>query len=355
VFVSIDGGPLVPFLLGTAANTASFTGAAGHTYGFAVAATDNAGNAQPRPILIQATTTVIAPAPTLSIAGPSTATAGSTYTLTLSASGPAASTIESWTVNWGDGLVQTFNGDPTTEIHVYATGKKTYTISSTATTPVGAFSAGDTVAVAVATSSAPAVTLAAPPPAVAGVTFFDQATFRSKSRGPFTATVDYGDGSGTHLMKVSASRPLTLNHVFAVPGTYVVIVGVKDRNHRLGQYETLLTVSSALTSGYGAGPDAFVTTLYTEELRRIPAPQELAFWSKMLAAGAKTKTVARAIYNLPERRAHSPHGPSIAFKTGYAQALQASKVAVSTQPATPSGKTALTHSLRRIPAAARKH
>ena len=115
--------------------------------------------------------------------------AGSTYTLNLSALGPGASTITGWTVNWGDGSVQTFPGNPTSVTHVYAKGPSTDTISATATNPAGTFAAGDTVqvAVAVSISNAPVVTLAAPTPAVAGVAFFDSGSFKSTAHGPFRA------------------------------------------------------------------------------------------------------------------------------------------------------------------------
>jgi hypothetical protein len=60
VFVQIDGGPFVPFLTDTTATSATFDGAAGHTYGFYSVATDNVGNREPTPASAQATTTVVA-------------------------------------------------------------------------------------------------------------------------------------------------------------------------------------------------------------------------------------------------------------------------------------------------------
>ena len=347
IYVSIDGGAFTPWM-NTTATSAEFEGSPGHTYAFYSIATDNVGNVQALPTLIETTTVLVAP--TLTIAGPSTATAGSTYTLNLSASGTGASTITSWTVNWGDGSVQTFPGNPMSVTHVYAKGPSTDTISATATNPSGTFPAGDTVqvAVAVSNSNAPVVTLAAPVPAVAGVAFFDSGSFKSTAHGPFSAEVNYGDGTGLQVLKLSKSRTFTLDHVFASAGTYVITVGVTDGGHRSGQFMTTVTVSPALASGYGAGRDAFVTTLYTEDLGRTPELQGLRFWSGVLAAETKPKTVALAIYDLPEHRADLAKGdvPSIPFHSSYANALRAGQQAARSYKQTPSGPMTLARSLR---------
>jgi hypothetical protein len=66
---------------------------------------------------VQTFTITISPAtPTLSISGPSTVSEGTTYTLALSAVDP--NTISNWTINWGDGDVQTVSGNPSSVDHV---------------------------------------------------------------------------------------------------------------------------------------------------------------------------------------------------------------------------------------------
>ncbi len=66
-----------------------------------------------------ATLTITNTAPTLAISGTSTLAEGSTYILSLSASGdPGADTITSWTINWGDGTSSTVSGGPVA--HIYA-------------------------------------------------------------------------------------------------------------------------------------------------------------------------------------------------------------------------------------------
>lgn len=83
-------------------------------------------------------------APTLTLSGASSVDEGATYTLTLSSSDPGADTISSWSIDWGDGNVETVSGDPTSATHVYATPDD-YKISATATDEDGTWAAGNTV------------------------------------------------------------------------------------------------------------------------------------------------------------------------------------------------------------------
>jgi len=58
-------------------------------------------------------------APQVSIGGDSSVTAGELYTLSLSVSDPGADTISGWVIDWGDGVVETRVGSPSTADHVY--------------------------------------------------------------------------------------------------------------------------------------------------------------------------------------------------------------------------------------------
>lgn len=78
-------------------------------------------------------------------------------------------------------------------------------------------------------------------------------------------------------------------------------------------------------SGFGAGRDAFVTTLYHDDLNRLPEPQGLKFWSRTLARGVKPVTVAQAIWRSREHRAlQSRHlAPSMSFRRSFSDAMKA--------------------------------
>src|SRR5205085_1650832 len=52
-----------------------------------------------------------------------------------------AGTITGWTVNWGDGVVQSFTGSPLTVTHSYADGPNAYTILASATAASGTYAA----------------------------------------------------------------------------------------------------------------------------------------------------------------------------------------------------------------------
>jgi photosystem II stability/assembly factor-like uncharacterized protein len=120
---------------------------------------------------------VLVVAPTLTISGASSIAEGSTYTLTLAGSYPATEpdgdTIASWTINWGDGTVQTVSGNPSSVTHVYVSGLGTFTISATASDDDMTFTAGNTVAVKVIAGAATQLVFTTQPPAhgTAGVAF----------------------------------------------------------------------------------------------------------------------------------------------------------------------------------------
>ena len=70
---------------------------------------------------------VNAEATTVSATGAATVAEGATYTLTVSASGSQASSISGWTVDWGDGTVESLsNPTPTATppTHIYADNRE---------------------------------------------------------------------------------------------------------------------------------------------------------------------------------------------------------------------------------------
>jgi len=68
----------------------------------------------------------------ITISGASSVHQGATYTLHLSNPGVPSSTIQSWSINWGDGNIQTVTGDPSSVTHIYTEGHQTFTINATA-------------------------------------------------------------------------------------------------------------------------------------------------------------------------------------------------------------------------------
>ncbi|TWU08136.1 LamG-like jellyroll fold domain-containing protein [Stieleria varia] len=66
------------------------------------------------------TVTVNNVAPTLTATGAAAVGGGVTYTLTLTDVDPGNDTISQWIVNWGDGTITTYAGDPSSVTHVYS-------------------------------------------------------------------------------------------------------------------------------------------------------------------------------------------------------------------------------------------
>ncbi|MCA9061894.1 MAG: DUF2341 domain-containing protein [Planctomycetaceae bacterium] len=79
------------------------------------------------------TLTISNAAPALTVTGSSIVTVGQPYSLSLSASDPGADTISSWTINWGDGHIETVAGTASTVEHTYVNGGYTNSILVSAT------------------------------------------------------------------------------------------------------------------------------------------------------------------------------------------------------------------------------
>ena len=109
------------------------------TYTLGVRVTDDQGASS----VATTTLTVTNRAPTLGASGAATVTAGTAYVLTLSASDAGSDTIASWTVNWGDGTITTYAGNPASVSHVYARSGFTRDILVAATDEDGTYRQND--------------------------------------------------------------------------------------------------------------------------------------------------------------------------------------------------------------------
>ncbi|GAA5505791.1 PKD domain-containing protein [Novipirellula caenicola] len=80
-------------------------------------------------------------APTLTVSGDDSIDEGSSYTLNLTSSDPGDDMINQWTIDWGDGTVESILGNPSSVTHVYADGPDLYSITATATDEDGTYDA----------------------------------------------------------------------------------------------------------------------------------------------------------------------------------------------------------------------
>ncbi|MGH1493720.1 MAG: Ig-like domain-containing protein [Acidimicrobiales bacterium] len=80
-----------------------------------------------------ASATISNVAPVLSTTGAATVSTGSPYTLNLGVTDPGDDTISGWTINWGDGTIDSIVGNPATVSHTYSGVGFTYNITASAT------------------------------------------------------------------------------------------------------------------------------------------------------------------------------------------------------------------------------
>ena len=83
---------------------------------------------------------------------------------------------------------------------------------------------------------------------IEGQTFSRAATFTDdySDAGPWTATVDYGDGSGEQPLVLNADKSFSLNHTYTDDGTYTATVRVTDEQGAVGTDTLIVTAQNAL-------------------------------------------------------------------------------------------------------------
>src|SRR5262249_19531937 len=79
--------------------------------------------------------------PVLTLGGNASLAQGSPFTPDPSAVDPGPDTIAKWSVNWGDGSSDVFNGSPSAVTHVYADGPGSYRVRASATDEDGTWAA----------------------------------------------------------------------------------------------------------------------------------------------------------------------------------------------------------------------
>ena len=88
-----------------------------------------------------------------------------------------------------------------------------------------------------------------------GDTLGSAGSFLDPSADTWTATVDYGDGSGVQPLALNADQTFTLNHAYDDSGVFTVTVRVSDDDGAVGTATQTVTVNSTGLVVH-AGPDA---------------------------------------------------------------------------------------------------
>ena len=182
---------------------------------------------------------------------------GDTFSGTGSFTDPGSDTWTA-TVDYGDGFgIQALgiNADKTFDLsHVY-TDNGSYTVTVT----VSDDDSGVGTDSLIVTVSNVAPTVNAGPDATIneGDTFSGIGSFTDPGSDTWTATVDYGDGSGEQPLSLNADKTFNLSHVYTDNGSYTVTVTVSDDDSGVGTDSLTVTVSN-VAPVVNAGPDATI-------------------------------------------------------------------------------------------------
>jgi len=79
-----------------------------------------------------------------------------------------------------------------------------------------------------------------------GATFASTGSFTDPGMDTWTATVDYGDGSGVETLALNADNTFTLNHDYAGTGVFTVTVTVTDNHGEFGVDTAVVTSSDTI-------------------------------------------------------------------------------------------------------------
>ena len=165
-------------------------------------------------------------------------------------------------IDWGDGSspepVTPTSGGTFTATHQYLDDNPTgtlfddYTITATVTDDdTGTASALATVTV---NNVAPVVSFTGDTIIDEGSSFSGSGTFSDPGTDTWTATVDYGDGSGAQPLPLAPDKTFNLSHIYADDGDFTVTVTVYDDD--LGSHSDTFTVEVVnVNPTLDAGPD----------------------------------------------------------------------------------------------------
>lgn len=160
---------------------------------------------------------------------------GKPFTLRVDFTDTEAGDTHTAKVAWGDGPPVDAVVTPRPEGGT-VTLTRTFTAPKSGTAMVMVYDSSDNLGDAgvpyviseAAPDTAPVVTAGADVELTAGEDLQRTVTFADPDSTSWTATVDYGDGSGPQPVTPDAAKQITLEHQWAAPGTYPVTVKVKD-------------------------------------------------------------------------------------------------------------------------------
>ena len=149
------------------------------------------------------------------------------------------------TVNYGDGSGSqplSLNANKTfTLSHTYADNGN-FVVRVQVTNQKGEF--GTDEFTAVVSNVRPTITLGSAVSINEGDTFISTGRFTDPGADTWTATVDYGDGSGVRPLVLNADKTFSLTHTYADNGSFTVTVRVQDKDLEAGTATQTINVAN---------------------------------------------------------------------------------------------------------------
>lgn len=118
-----------------------------------------------------------------------------------------------------------------------------------------------------------------------GGIFSTTGSFTDSDSLSWTATVDYGDGSGVQPLSLSGQN-FTITHLYNTPGTFTITVAVTDNQRAVGTATTTVTVNAAPQIAALSGGSINTGDTYTENGSFTDA--DSTSWSKNHFSAAST-------------------------------------------------------------------
>ena len=241
-----------------------------NSYTISATATDNIGiyssNTQ--------SVTVSHVPPTLAIAGPGSIAEQSSYILSLSATDPGH-TISSWAITWGDGHIQTVNGNPSSVSHTYALGPNSYTISATATDDVGTYSANTQ---AITVNHVPPTLMIAGPGSIAEQSSYSLSLSATDPGHTISSwAITWGDGN----TQTVNGNPASVQHTYALgPNSYTISATATDDVGTYSANTQAITVNHVPPTLMIAGPGSIAEQAsYILSLSTIDPGHTISSWA----------------------------------------------------------------------------
>jgi hypothetical protein len=244
-------------------------------------------------------------APTLTISGAGSVNPGvAAYTLNVAASDPGTDTIAFWTINWGDGSIETFAGNPSAVTHVYGRCAS-YTISATATDEDGTFSAGNTVTVVAQFPTANECFLAGVyvdilgrPIDSTGLAVWTGHLNQGATRDQVTQAIALSTEGRTRQVEGYYQR--FLGRAADPDGLNLFVSALRNGTMRAEDVIATIVGSPESFARAGGANDAFLARAYLDLLGRQIDETGRAVWTAQLGQGASRSQVVRSIEGTDE-------------------------------------------------------